>query len=399
MAVRLMEPQIPSLREFEEDELWDLLFYGQAPKKPITPIVDCMLPAHDEEANIEATVESLFSQTLQPNRVIVAADNCSDNTIPILERLVDKYRGRLIYFETVDNSAKKAGALNQALQYLSHEAQYVLQMDADTKLSPNLIEEAIKELRANHKLGGVCSRFGVFPYKGKNPWHWFLWKLQEMEYATSDSSRVEGLGGTKVLSGAVVVFWRFALEQVSWEHGLSEPEQKDKGNVWSESTIVEDYSLTLDLKELGWKVQAGMGMMSWTDTMLTLWDLWDQRFRWHYGTWLELERRGWNKTTRHDILELCLHYFILVCLVIFLGTLVAMVIIGIPIQFNAIGLSVLLVAWANRLYRFSYMREPKWYDLLIAIILIPEEVYSIYRNINLTVALIRSLRTKSPQKW
>ena len=68
-----------------------------------------LVPAHDEALTIGATLESLWGQTRPPDRVVVVADNCTDDTADIARE-----HGAEV-FTTVGNTEKKAGALNQAL--------------------------------------------------------------------------------------------------------------------------------------------------------------------------------------------------------------------------------------------------------------------------------------------
>lgn len=48
---------------------------------PVT--ITVLIPAHDEAGCIAATIASLRSQSHPPERIIVVADNCSDETVPI----------------------------------------------------------------------------------------------------------------------------------------------------------------------------------------------------------------------------------------------------------------------------------------------------------------------------
>src|SRR5512139_691383 len=96
------------------------------------PVV-ALIPAHNEEANIAAAVEGLLTQTCRPDRVVVVADNCTDQTARIAVE-----RGAEVV-TTSGNTHKKAGALNQALDHvlptLGDDA-YVLVTDADSVLVP-----------------------------------------------------------------------------------------------------------------------------------------------------------------------------------------------------------------------------------------------------------------------
>src|SRR5689334_4096127 len=72
------------------------------------PRITVLVPAHNESAQILATLEGLRDQTLPPTRTIVVADNCSDDTVALA------LAAGAEVFETTGNTAKKAGALNQA---------------------------------------------------------------------------------------------------------------------------------------------------------------------------------------------------------------------------------------------------------------------------------------------
>jgi cellulose synthase/poly-beta-1,6-N-acetylglucosamine synthase-like glycosyltransferase len=74
----------------------------------VSPRITVLIPAPDESEWITATLAGLRRQTLPPNRVIVVADNCSDDTVALA-----RAAGAEVY-ETVGNRDKKAGALNQA---------------------------------------------------------------------------------------------------------------------------------------------------------------------------------------------------------------------------------------------------------------------------------------------
>ena len=96
--------------------------------------VHVVIPAHNEAAGIEATIASVWEQTVRPDDVTVVADNCTDDTAELA-----RANGAQV-FETVANRYRKAGALNQFLESqlpLLSDSDVVLVMDADTRLSPH----------------------------------------------------------------------------------------------------------------------------------------------------------------------------------------------------------------------------------------------------------------------
>ena len=99
----LLSPLGPStVRLVDEHELpEDRLGVGGAPP-PLRLTV--LIPAHDEALMIAATLESLQRQTRPPDRCIVVADNCTDDTAKIARGSVPTCSRRSAIRE------KKAGA-------------------------------------------------------------------------------------------------------------------------------------------------------------------------------------------------------------------------------------------------------------------------------------------------
>ena len=114
-----------------------------------------LVPAHNEALTIAATLESLRRQTRPPDRVVVVADNCSDDTADLA-----RAHGADV-FTTVGNTEKKAGALNQALSDMFGDISardVVMVMDADSVIVPEFLETAMGRLETDPDLiavGGV----------------------------------------------------------------------------------------------------------------------------------------------------------------------------------------------------------------------------------------------------
>ena len=77
-AVRLVnEPELPP-SELPDPNATD------AVAEPLRLTV--LVPAHDEAQTIGATLESLWGQTRPPDKVVVVADNCTDDTADLARR-------------------------------------------------------------------------------------------------------------------------------------------------------------------------------------------------------------------------------------------------------------------------------------------------------------------------
>src|SRR5690242_20017572 len=101
-----------------------------------TPQVVVLIPAHNEEESIGATVEALLRQERIPDRIVVIADNCTDRTIAVAAALRHE---ALLVTETRNNRDKKCGGLNAAWRRYAMDADIVVCLDADTVLPPNAI--------------------------------------------------------------------------------------------------------------------------------------------------------------------------------------------------------------------------------------------------------------------
>ena len=72
------------------------------------------MPAHNEENIIRSTIESILTQTVKVD-VVVISDNSTDNTVSIVKSIAAT-DSRVSLIETVGNKFKKSGALNAAYQ-------------------------------------------------------------------------------------------------------------------------------------------------------------------------------------------------------------------------------------------------------------------------------------------
>lgn len=311
--------------------------------------VVALIAAHDEEEELPRTLAALALQTRRVDRVLVMADNCTDATVAVA-----RAHGAEV-LETVDNGARKAGALNQGIAFLADDDfDYLLQLDADTELTPGFVEAGIAELEADTAVAGVCARY--FPKFRAG----VLGALQRLEYARYDQSRRRRGWHVNVLSGTAAMLRRAAL-----------PAQP-----WSEQSLVEDYVLTLDLRRNGWKVRAGRDMIAYTDSMPTLKALWRQRIRWTRGTIEELAREGWAPWTRADILEHVLMAAAIGVRIVWITALTLTALHGSVFWTPLWLIPVALVVGEGLLTT----RHVGWRDRLLILLVIPEELYGTLRQ-------------------
>ncbi|WP_426565820.1 glycosyltransferase family 2 protein [Angustibacter sp. McL0619] len=248
--------------------------------------VHVVIPAHDEAAGIEATIASVWQQTVRPDAVTVVADNCTDATAELA-----RANGAHV-FETVGNRHRKAGALNQYLEHqlpLLDVTDIVLVMDADTRLSPQFIEISAGLLQTNSRLGAVG---GVFV--GGEPSSW-LEHAQANEFARYQRDVARHAGRVLVLTGTASAFRVPAMRDVAFARGVSLPGRH--GDVYDIAALTEDNEITLALKHLGWGLVSPKQCMVWTELMPTVGDLHRQRLRWYRGAIDNLRSYGLTRIT------------------------------------------------------------------------------------------------------
>ncbi|WP_245934450.1 glycosyltransferase [Arthrobacter psychrolactophilus] len=253
-------------------------------------VVTVLVPAHNEAEAIIETLESLGLQTRRPDRVIVIADNCTDAT----EQLAADFGAEVI--STVGNTDKKAGALNFALNGILADADpddLILVQDADSQLSPDFIENAVRHLTSNDNLGAVGGVFRGGPGGG------FVGHLQRNEYAryARDVKRLHGK--CLVVTGTAALFRVRTLQGVSAARILGHlPAGNGHGGIYDTSVLTEDNELSFALLTLGYSIASPADCTLVTEVMPTWRELWAQRLRWKRGAVENCVQYGWTKITR-----------------------------------------------------------------------------------------------------
>ena len=202
-----------------------------------------LVPAHNEALTIAATLESLWRQTRPPDRVVVVADNCTDDTADLA-----RAHGAEV-FTTVGNTEKKAGALNQALASMLRDIDardVVMVMDADSVIVPEFLETAMGRLETDPDLIAVG---GVFYGEGGSG---LVGQLQRNEYTRYQRDISRRKGRVFVLTGTASLFRAYALKAVADSRGTLLP--GDPGQVYDTLALTEDNEMTLSLKTLGAKM-------------------------------------------------------------------------------------------------------------------------------------------------
>ncbi|SFC49818.1 Glycosyltransferase, catalytic subunit of cellulose synthase and poly-beta-1,6-N-acetylglucosamine synthase [Nocardioides terrae] len=248
--------------------------------------VTVLVPAHNEEASLPATLSSLAQQVPPPDRVIVVADNCTDRTVDVARAHGAEVR------ESVRNTHKKGGALNQALRHLlphQGENDVVMVMDADTMLDQGFLASAVRRFTEDRGLSAVG---GVF-YGEEG--HGLIGQFQRNEYLRYGREIKRRRGKVFVLTGTASLFRPRALRAVAEHRGSAIP--GIRGDVYDTAALTEDNELTIALKSLGALMVSPSECTVVTELMPSWGLLWNQRLRWQRGALENLGAYGVTTAT------------------------------------------------------------------------------------------------------
>ncbi len=130
--------------------------FDQYPVADTLPFISILVPARNEEHNIEACVVSLLSQDYPDYEVIVLDDHSKDDTLDILQRISRK-NSRL---RVLNGSPLPEGWLGKHWAchqlYQASSGEFLLFTDADTIHAADMLKASISALDIRASRPGDC---------------------------------------------------------------------------------------------------------------------------------------------------------------------------------------------------------------------------------------------------
>jgi cellulose synthase/poly-beta-1,6-N-acetylglucosamine synthase-like glycosyltransferase len=192
------------------------------------PTLAVLIPAHNEEGGIRATLQSIVPQLALGDRLVVVADNCTDGT-----RYVAEAEGAEVISRSNLEKRGKGFALDHGLQHLvANPPEVVIIVDADCQVAPGSIDLLAK-------LCGERRRPIQAQYLMRNEENARL-KMRVAEFAWLVKNLVRPLGLAQLglpclLTGSGMAFPWPSISKMNLADGH----------------IVEDMKMGLDLARLG----------------------------------------------------------------------------------------------------------------------------------------------------
>jgi len=176
------------------------------------PCVSILIPCHNAEPWIAATIESALAQTWPNTEIIVVDDGSTDDSAAIASRSID--RGvRVVMQSNRGASAARNAALAQA------RGDFIQFLDADDLLSPTKIAAQISSL-ANHPANSVAScawgRFAGDPAQAR-----FIDAAVFRDFSPMDFLVLAGTTGAMMHPAAWLVPRTVADRAGRWNESLS----------------------------------------------------------------------------------------------------------------------------------------------------------------------------------
>ncbi len=226
--------------------------------------VTVVVPAHNEEASIAATVSAIRTQTYPVSRVLVVDDGSTDGTA------VEAIAAGAEVLAAPGGSKPRA----QNIALATVDTDVVVGVDADTVLAPDAIEHLVKTIDAG--ADGTCG--AVLPAQRRGVWV----RGRAFDYAVARrwlKPVQQRLGRIHVLSGAVYGFRATALRAVGGH---------------PETAIGEDTELTWRMYQHGFKLRYSPEAIAYTREPESFTEFWRQSRRWS-ASQCQVIRRHWRQ--------------------------------------------------------------------------------------------------------
>lgn len=322
------------------------------------PTVSVMVPAHNEELVITATVEHILQMNYPADKmqVIVVADNCQDQTAAKLRELhaSESYKDRNLVILERTGTGGKSGALNDALKRATGE--WICVYDADAAPEKNaLLFLTQKALEDPEQYGAVFGR-----NKARNRGQNFLSRCINLEIVTNQRVHHTGL-------------WQlFKLGMIPGTNFIIKSSLLRELGGWDEDAITEDTALSFEILGRGQLIALAPQAEAYQQEPEDFRVYMKQRERWAKGNYSVVTKhihQLFNRSTwrvKLNVLYYATNYFwfmiaIIISDILFLvnmGYLIASLFqpdITSPFQFQRDVYIYLVIAWA--LMYFLYVLQ------------------------------------------
>jgi cellulose synthase/poly-beta-1,6-N-acetylglucosamine synthase-like glycosyltransferase len=316
------------------------------------PACSILIPAHNEEKVIAATIESMLKLEYPKDKlqIIVINDGSEDATKNIIEQYAEKdARVQLFNIRKGEGGKGKSRTLNLGLQQAKGDV--IAIYDADNTPDKDSLRYLVAQLLLHEELGAVIGKFRTV---NKNAT--LLTRFINIETLSFQSMLQAGrwqMHGISTLPGTNFVMWHHIIKKLGG---------------WDEEALTEDSELSIRIYEEGYKIKFIPYAITYEQEPQQ-WGTWiRQRMRWVRGNnyvvkkfWKEIPRFK-SKRMAFDLLyTLSLYYIFFVAVVfsdvLFLVSLFQLVTISLPGPYTFVWVTSLILFLFELFLSISYDGE------------------------------------------
>ncbi len=222
------------------------------------PLVSVIMPVYNKVRHLNESLASLAGLTYANKEIIVVDDGSTDGGHAVCMEWCRKQGWTLL---THERNAGKAAALNTGIA--AARGELVLTVDADSQLAPDSLGRMAGHFQ-DPRVGAVAGMVSVGPGGG------LLHRFQSLEYFHQAFQRmIQGFfGAVMVLPGPISLYRKMVIAEAGG---------------FDNSTLVEDWDMTMKVHKLGYTVLSVREAESRTVPPQGLRAWWKQRTRWSRG--------------------------------------------------------------------------------------------------------------------
>lgn len=328
------------------------------------PPVSVLIPAHNEEIVMAATLEAMLALDYPRDRleILVINDGSTDATGEIVADYVRR-DNRIVLLDVPkgEGGKGKSRALNLGLGRA--RSPIIAVYDADNTPSPDALKYLVSQLLLHPGLGAVLGKFRTIN-KNRN----LLTRFINIETLSFQSMLQAGR-------------WRlFRIATLPGTNFVIRKEVLDQLGGWDEEAITEDSELSIRMYMNNWRIKFIPYAVTYEQEP-ERWDVWlRQRTRWVRGNnyvakkFFGLRKEIKSTRLRIEILYLFAMYYIFFVAIlmsdfIFLLTATRLVSIPLPGPYNMVWILAVILFFGEILLALSYDREDSpramWYMVLM----------------------------------
>lgn len=234
------------------------------PKPKSFPLVSVVIPAYNEQENIEETIRSVQGLNYPKLEILVIDDGSKDKTFKIAQKVARGDPRVKVFTKT---NGGKASALNYGIA--RSKGSVIATLDADSFVTPDALMKMIGYLE-DPQVASVTPSLKVYEPKGA------LQRVQHVEY-------LFGIFYRKVFSFLNV------LHVTPGPFSIYRKEFFTKHGGFDEKNATEDTEIALRIQSCNYKIENSIDAVVYTVSPNKFRALLDQRTRWYHGLIKNLE--------------------------------------------------------------------------------------------------------------